>query len=100
MKRQFAILFALTFMVSGMATIAEETAADATVETETAATVEATEEAWVAPFEDGAWLGVPELSAEVYLPAGWVVDAVAVDGFTAIDAEATSSVTVMLSDFV
>lgn len=95
MKRQIALLFALTFMVSGMATVAEQT--DAAVENENAAVVE---EAWVAPFEDGAWLGVPELSAEVYLPAGWVVDEVTENGFTAIDAEAISSVTVTLADFV
>lgn len=96
MRKQIAFLFALAFMVSGLATVAEGTAQETNAETETAAVVE---EAWVEPFEDGAWLGVPELSAEVYLPAGWVVDEVREDGFTAVDAEAVSSVTVTLADF-
>jgi hypothetical protein len=65
MRKQIAFLFALAFMVSGLATVAEGTVQETNAETETAAVVE---EAWVEPFEDGAWLGIPELSAEVYLP--------------------------------
>lgn len=92
MKRHFAILFALTFMVSGMAVIAEENAAESAV-------AENTEAAWTAPFEDGEWMSVPEWDAEIYLPAGWTLSEVTETGFIASDADEASTVTVTLEDF-
>lgn len=103
MKRQFAFLFALTFMVSGMATMAEQAAVEnpelenLTVETEI---VETADVEWVAPFEDGEWLQVPEWNAEVYLPAGWTLTEVTEGGFIASDADAAETVTVTMEDFV
>lgn len=93
MKRHFALLFALTFLVTAMACTAEETP----VETENAA-AEAVETEWVEPFEDGEWLGVPQLNAEVYMPAGWMLIDVTENGFTATDAEDTSSLNVTLAE--
>lgn len=101
MKRQFALLFALTFLVSGMATFAEETAAqEETVENEIVETVENEALEWVAPFEDGEWMSIPEWNAEVYLPTGWLLSEVTETGFIAADAEETSSLTVTLEDFL
>jgi len=98
MKRQIAFLFALTFMVSGMATMAEETAQEnAAAQTEI---VETAETEWVAPFEDGEWLSVPEWNAEVYLPAGWVLTEVTENGFIAADAEEASTMVVTIEDFL
>lgn len=97
MKRQFALLFALTFMVSGMADMAEEPV----VETEAAETeiVENVESEWVAPFEDGDWLSIPEWNAEVYLPTGWLLTEVTETGFIAADAEGVSTMTVAVEEF-
>lgn len=92
MKRQFAMLFALTFMVSGMATMAEQAAQPETQEE--------TSVLWEAPFADGAWLEVPEWNAEVYLPAGWMLTEVNETGFIANDAEETGALTVTIEDFV
>lgn len=98
MKRHFATLFALTFLVTAMACGAEETIPQGeAAETEITATqAELTQEGWVAPFEDGEWLGVPELNAEVYMPVGWSVTEVTENGFTAADAEDTASLSVTL----
>lgn len=92
MKRQFAMLFALTFMVSGMATMAEQAAQPETPENE--------QILWEAPFADGAWLEVPEWNAEVYLPAGWMLTEVNETGFVAGDAEETGMLTVTIEDFL
>lgn len=97
MKKQMAILFALALLVSAMATVAEEqSAASSEVVEQPAVPAEAVETEWAAPFEDGAWLSVPELNAEVYMPAGWTISEVAEDGFTALDAELISSMQVVL----
>lgn len=100
MKRQFALLFALTFLVSGMATIAEEANKTETDQIEMVETAETEELAWIAPFEDGEWMSIPEWNAELYLPIGWQLFEVTENGFVAADAEATSLVTVALEDFV
>ena len=92
MKRQFAMLFALTFMVSGMATMAEQAAQPETQENE--------QILWEAPFADGAWLEVPEWNAEVYLPAGWMLTEVNETGFIAGDADETGMLTVTIEDFL
>lgn len=92
MKRQFAMLFALTFMVSGMATMAEQAAQPETQENE--------QILWEAPFADGAWLEVPEWNAEVYLPAGWTLSEVNETGFIAGDADETGMLTVTIEDFL
>lgn len=92
MKRQFAMLFALTFMVSGMATMAEQAAQPETQEE--------TSVLWEAPFADGAWLEVPEWNAEVYLPTGWMLTEVNETGFIANDAEEIGALTVTIEDFV
>ncbi len=100
MKRTYAILFALTLMVSGMATMAEE-APVATTEVNVV-----TETVWTAPFEDGDWLSVEDLHAEVYLPTGWTVtDAWPADeetaaGFIAANADNTETMTAKLEPFV
>lgn len=94
MKRQFALLFALTFMVSGMASMAEEPAAERITEL-----TEAAETEWTAPFEDGEWLSVPEWNAEVYLPMGWALTEVTETGFIAADGEGESSLTVTMEEF-
>lgn len=97
MKRQMAILFALALAVSSMATMAEDQSADLTEVVEQPVVQADTAEAeWAVPFEDGAWLSVPELNAEVYMPAGWTVSEVAEDGFTALDAELVSTMQVVL----
>lgn len=101
MKRQIALLFALTFMVSGMATIAEEAATDVeTAETKIVETAENEELEWTAPFEDGEWMSIPEWNAELYLPTGWLLSEVTETGFIASDMEATSTLTVTMEDFV
>lgn len=104
MKRQFALLFALTFLVSGMASMAEEVATDveasATVETEIVETAEAPMGERTVPFEDGDWMSIPEWNAEVYLPTGWLLSEVTETGFIASDAEETSTLTVTLEDFL
>ena len=99
MKRQFALLFALTFMVSGMAVVAEETAENGDVKTEAAQTEFAEAAEWTMPFEDGEWLSVPDLNAEVYLPSGWTVTDVTETGFSAADAEGISAMNVSLEAF-
>ena len=100
MKRQFALLFALTFLVSGMAAIAEKTAKEN--ETAQLEMTENGEEALeqTVPFEDGEWMSIPEWNAELYLPVGWQLFEVNENGFVAADAEAASLVTVALEDFI
>ena len=98
MKRQFAFLFALTFMVSGMATIAEQTAAE-NAQTEVTMDAVTSETRWIEPFVDGAWLDVPEWNAEVYLPVGWMLAEVTESGFTAADAEGASMMTAVIEEF-
>ena len=101
MKRQFAMLFALTFLVSGMATFAEEAATGAeNAETEMVENVENEAQKWVAPFEDGEWMSIPEWNAEVYMPAGWLLSEVTETGFIAVDAEETASMIVTMKSFV
>lgn len=110
MKKQMAILMALAICVSLMAAAAEEQAAEETqTETVQQETVEETqaegvqqetvEATWVEPFEDGDWLSIPEMSAEVYLPAGWTLTSAAADTFTAADADNTETLAVTLEDF-
>lgn len=92
MKRQFAMLLAMSLMLSGMAAIAEEnTESNAEVQTEISE--------WSAPFEDGDWLIVEEWNAEVYLPAGWLLSDLTEDGFIAADSEGTSSISVTIEAF-
>jgi len=98
MKRQFALLFALTFMVSGMASMAEETVQNETAQTQ-AVHEERMEDEWTAPFEDGDWLSVPEWNAEVYLPTGWMLTEVTENGFVAAEAEGEASLTVTVEEF-
>lgn len=98
MKRQFALLFALTFMVSGLAGMAEEAAQTEIVEND-AVQSETVETEWTAPFEDGDWLSIPEWNAEVYLPTGWMLSEVTETGFIATDAEGASSMTVAVEEF-
>jgi len=98
MKRQIALLFALAFLVSGMATIAEENSA-ATENTEIVAVVEDGDFERRVPFEDGEWMSVPEWNAEVYLPLGWQLLEVTETGFIAADANAESLITVNMEDF-
>lgn len=95
MKREFALLFALTFMVSGMAVVAEESAAVV----ESAETAETAQQKWTASFEDGEWLTVPEWNAEVYMPTGWTLKEVNETGFVAADAEDVSTMTVAVEAF-
>lgn len=94
MKREFALLFALTFMVSGMAAVAEETAV-----VENAETTETAQQKWTASFEEGEWLSVPEWNAEVYMPAGWALTEVGETGFIAADASGESTMTVAIEAF-
>ena len=101
MKRQFAMLFALTFLVSGMATFAEEAAVNnenTQIEMTEAGAAESLE--WTLPFEDGEWMSIPEWNAELYLPLGWQLFEVTENGFIAADAEAASLVTVVIEDFI
>ena len=101
MKRQFAMLFALTFLVSGMATIAEGPQEEKTEsQIEFVETADAGLEEWVAPFEDGEWLTIPEWNAELYLPMGWQLVEVSENGFVVGDADAASHVTVTMEDFL
>lgn len=94
MKREFALLFALTFMVSGMAAVAEETAV-----VENAETTETAQQKWTASFEEGEWLSVPEWNAEVYMPAGWALTEVGETGFIAADASGESTMMVTIEAF-
>lgn len=96
MKREFALLFALTFMVSGMAAVAEEAVVE---NTETVETAETDQAKWTASFEDGEWLSVPEWNAEVYMPAGWALTEVNETGFIAADESVASTMTVAIEAF-
>jgi len=101
MKRQFALLFGLTFLVSGMATIAEEAAVGAeTAETEIVEKAAVEDAEWIAPFEDGEWLNIPEWNAELYLPVGWQLFEVTETGFVVTDSEATSLINVTMEEFM
>lgn len=96
MKREFALLFALTFMVSGMAAVAEEAVVE---NAETVETAETAQTKWTASFEDGEWLSVPEWNAEVYMPAGWALTEVNETGFIAADESGASTMTVAIEAF-
>ena len=99
MKRQIALLFALTFLVSGMASIAESPAAEME-NVEVVEQVNSENPDWFAPFPDGEWMSIPEWNAEMYLPLGWMLSEVTETGFIAVDSEETSSIVVTIGDFV
>lgn len=90
MKKRLAILLAMTMMFSAAAAVAEESSTDTAETAETEVTL---------PFEDGEWLSVESMNAEVYLPAGWTLTESAEDSFTAAGADATSTLTVTVAAF-
>lgn len=92
MKKKLTILFALVFLVTATASMAEETGQDAEV------ALQAESASWSASIEDGEWLNASGANAEIYLPAGWTIAEDAETGFTATDAEAASTLTVELSE--
>ncbi len=101
MKRYRALLMAMVLMMRatvGTIAIAED---DTTSEDTAEETVEeeVVEEADDELFEDGEWVTIDTMSAEVYLPGGWTVTASDETTCSLADEEGTSTLTITLSTF-
>lgn len=89
MKRQFAVLMALTVLVSMWAAAEErktgENPQPDPVETEFAEPEQLEEAPDPAAEWEGEWMDIPQMMADIYLPAGWTLTDASETGFTVVE---------------